>query len=166
MNTRERFQAVMSFKPFDRLPIVEWAGWWDKTIDRWHGEGLPVELTDGAKIREYFGQDIYRQDWPPPRTADCPKPAAHGAGIIETEDDYEEILEHLFPANSINIDGWTEWAAEQQEGKSVLWLTVDGFFWFARKLLGIEKHLFAFYDQPELMHRINADLTRVDTACN
>ena len=41
MTTRERFQAVMNFRPFDRLPLLEWAGWWDKTIQRWRGEGLP-----------------------------------------------------------------------------------------------------------------------------
>ena len=36
----------MSFEPFDRLPLLEWAGWWNKTIDRWHGAGLPTDLTD------------------------------------------------------------------------------------------------------------------------
>jgi len=40
----------------------------------------------------------------------------------------------------------------------VLWFTAEGFFWFPRTLLGIERHLYAFYDQPELMHRINSDL--------
>lgn len=40
MNARERFHAIMNFQPFDRLPLLEWAGWWDQTIDRWHGEGL------------------------------------------------------------------------------------------------------------------------------
>ena len=44
MNNVERFKNLMSFKPVDRLPVIEWAGYWDKTIDRWHGEGLPAEL--------------------------------------------------------------------------------------------------------------------------
>jgi hypothetical protein len=26
----------MAFQPFDRLPVVEWAGWWTQTLDRWH----------------------------------------------------------------------------------------------------------------------------------
>ncbi len=63
MTVRERFQAVMNFKPFDRLPVIEWAGWWDKTLDRWHIEGLPEQLTDADEIKRYFGQDIYKQDW-------------------------------------------------------------------------------------------------------
>jgi len=38
MTCRERFRALMNFQPCDRLPIVEWAGWWDQTIARWHTE--------------------------------------------------------------------------------------------------------------------------------
>jgi len=40
----------------------------------------------------------------------------------------------------------------------VLWFSLNGFFWFPRTLLGIQRHLLAFYDQKELMHRINTDL--------
>jgi uroporphyrinogen-III decarboxylase len=58
----------------------------------------------------------------------------------------------------VNAERWRSRAAEQEQGDVVLWFTVDGFFWFARRLLGIERHLYAFYDQRELMHRINADL--------
>ena len=35
---------------------------------------------------------------------------------------------------------------------------MDGYFWFPRGLLGIENHLFAFYDQPDLMKEMNQDL--------
>jgi uroporphyrinogen-III decarboxylase len=48
---------------------------------------------------------------------------------------------------------------EQNKGEIVFWFTLEGFFWFPRILLGIEKHLYAFYDQPALIHRINQDLT-------
>ena len=43
-------------------------------------------------------------------------------------------------------------------------MALDGFFWFPRTLLGIEPHLYAFYDQPELMHRMNDDLAEHFTA--
>ncbi|MBT9132163.1 MAG: hypothetical protein DDT33_00675 [Firmicutes bacterium] len=55
MTTQERFQAVMNFEPFDRLPLWEWAGWWDETTDRWHKEGLSPHLTDRYDICRHFG---------------------------------------------------------------------------------------------------------------
>jgi hypothetical protein len=149
----------MRFQPFDRLPILEWASWWDKTIDRWHGEGLPRTTTDRYAICEHFGQDVYKQDWFGVCGPGCPHPVSHGSGIIATEADYERVLPHLYPSQPVDVGKWQAWADEQRNGGVVLWFTVDGFFWFARRLLGIERHLYAFYDQAELMHRINADLT-------
>ena len=161
MTTRERFHAVVDFKPFDRLPIVEWASWWDKTIDRWRGEGLPPNLTDRYDINRYFGQDVYWQDWFGIISPGAPTPAYHGAGIIEDMDGYERIRPLLFQINErwpLNPDAWRAAAARQRTGECVVWFSFEGFFWFARTLLGIERHLYAFYDQPELLHRINGDL--------
>ena len=158
MNTRERFQAVMNFQPFDRLPIVEWAGWWDQTIDRWHTEGLPAELTDRYAICRHLGMDVYKQAWIPAMGPDCPGPASHGAGILADTHAYDQVRPHLLPDHAVNIAEWQHWAREQAQGDVALWFTVDGFFWYARRLLGIERHLYAFYDQPDLMHRINSDL--------
>ena len=158
MTTRQRFQAVMNFQPFDRLPVLEWAGWWDRTIQRWHAEGLAAELTDRYDICRHFGLDIYLQQWFGVCSPGCPRPARHGAGILTSMDEYEKIREYLYPWPVVNRGQWTEWAARQARGEVALWFTVDGFFWFPRRMLGIERHLYAFYDQGELMHRINADL--------
>jgi hypothetical protein len=158
MNTNERFHAVMNFQPYDRLPLLEWCGWWDKTVARWHGEGLPPAVTERHAICRHFGLDLYKQEWFAVCGAGCPVPAAHGAGIIRTDEDYDRVRQFLYPDNPVDLPKWQAWAEEQRQGNVVLWFTVDGFFWFARRLLGIERHLYAFYDQPELMHRINADL--------
>lgn len=158
MNTRERFKAVMNGRPFDRLPIVEWAGWWDKTVARWHGEELPDSITDRYSLYDHFDMDMYKQDWFGVKNPECPKPPAHGHGIIDDDDGYEQILKYLYPKNPVDAHRWRDWADSQEEGETVLWFSVDGFFWFARTLLGIERHLYAFYDQPELLHRINSDL--------
>jgi hypothetical protein len=160
MTTRERFQAVINFQPFDRLPLVEWAGWWTATIDRWVSEGFPAHLRDdGSAIRRWWGLDVYCQDWIRAKGPDCPKPTHHGAGLIADEKEYERIKPHLFPWPCVNRAMWQAWAEEQKRGDVVLWFTLEGFFWYARTLLGIEPHLYAFYDQPALMHRINRDLT-------
>jgi hypothetical protein len=41
MTPRERFLKIINFeKPDDRLPMIEWAAWWDLTLDRWLQEGM------------------------------------------------------------------------------------------------------------------------------
>ena len=171
MNTHERFQAVMGFRPFDRLPVVEWAEWWGDTISRWRGEGLPAEVVDRYDICRHFGLDIFMQDWVPAFGPGCPAAPCHGAGIIGTMDEYEKVRPHLFPWPVVDVERWKRWAREQERGEAVLWFTLEGFFWFPRSLLGIERHLLAFYDQPELMHRINAELAEfhlrvIDELCS
>jgi hypothetical protein len=148
----------MGFQPFDRLPLLEWAGWWDQTIARWHREGLPADMTDRYEICHHFGLELYKQDWLDVVTLDCPDPPYHGAGIIASEADYDRIREYLYPPHPVDERLWESWAKDQAAGDVVLWFTVEGFFWLPRRLLGIERHLFAFYDQPALMHRINHDL--------
>lgn len=160
MNTRERFHAIADFKSFDRLPILEWASWWNKTIDRWHGEGLPTTVQEKYEICRYFDLDIYFQQWYRAIHYDAPKPESHGAGIIKNMEDYEKMHNYLFqiernwPIDNVAL---SEYAELQKKGEAVIWFSLDGFFWLPRTLLGIEEHLYAFYDQPELMHQINRE---------
>ncbi len=156
MTVRERFQACMNFQPVDRLPMIEWASWWDKTIERWRGEGLPA--GDRYDLYRHFGLDMHYQFWVGGRAASCPAPASHGAGIVANMDDYERILPHLYQVPRVDEGFLRRVAAEQRRGEAIVWFTVDGFFWYPRTLFGIEPHLYAFYDHPELMHRINQDL--------
>ncbi|NJL30488.1 MAG: hypothetical protein HC898_02020 [Phycisphaerales bacterium] len=158
MSVRERFQAVMNFQPFDRLPILEWAIWWNMTLDRWRKEGLPARITNHAAMSEHFGLDLYLQDWISPRWADCPQPPGHGAALINSHEEYERLKPKLYPPDPIQAARWQEWAVLQKQGRAVLWFTLEGFFWFPRWLLGVEGHFYAMYDQPELIHRINSDL--------
>lgn len=162
MTSRERFHAIVNFQPFDRLPIVEWASWWDRTIDRWRGEGLPAPIADRYDITRYLGLDIYWQDWPGVVHGDAPRPTHHGSGLIADEAGYDRIRPHLYQVLDrwpIDTQRWRAAAERQKTGDWVLWFTLEGFFWFARRLLGIERHLYAFYDQPDLIHRINSDLS-------
>lgn len=156
MNHLERFRAVMNFQPFDRLPRLEWATWWSKTIERWLGEGLPV--SDRYEVDRYFDMDPYYQFWFFARLRPLPKTSPKGQGLIASMADYEELRPFLYPKPDIHAGQFELWGKQQAEGKAVIWITLDGFFWFPRSLMGIERHLYAFYDQPELMHRINTDL--------
>jgi hypothetical protein len=156
VNHVERFRALMSFQPVDRLPRIEWATWWDQTVERWRGEGLPT--SDRYEMYRGFGLDPYYQCWFGPRAATFPAAPRHGAGFVTSARDYEALKAHLFPPPDAAIEALRPWAGLQRRGRAVVWITLEGFFWFPRTLFGIEEHLLAFYDQPALMHRMNQDL--------
>ncbi len=158
MTTRERFHATMGFGRPDRLPMVEWATYWDKTVDRWLTEGLPQQYAGPDELRDFAGLDCWRQYWARPRGAECPRPPSHGAGILRTEDEYEALLPCLYPDPQRMLQAIEPWAQAHARGDMVVWLTLEGFFWYPRTLFGIQGHLYAFYDEPDLMHRMNRDL--------
>ncbi len=160
MNHVERFRAVMAFQPVDRWPRWEWAMWWDQTIDRWHGEGLPPELKfhQVFEIAQHFGLDPYQQFWFSTTDPTIEATQHHVEGIVANMDDYLRLRPQLFPDHGPAIEAMRPWAARQQRGAAVVWCTFEGFFWFARTLMGFNQLMLAFYDQPELIHRINQDL--------
>jgi hypothetical protein len=158
MNHVERFRAVMGFQPVDRLPMWEWAMWWDKTIERWKGEGLPDRLNSVFEIHDYFGLDPYMQFWFSTTDPTIEAAQHHVEGIVSTMDDYRAVRPRLFPAHDRAIKSMGRWAKRQARGDVVVWITLEGFFWFPRTLMGFTKVSLAFYDQPELIHRINQDL--------
>lgn len=149
MTNRERVIRTLNFETVDRLPVLEWAGWWDKTIERWRQEGLPNELADAGDIREYFGQDCHRQYWIGP----------HGRGThVANREEYLALKPQLYPENAFDHAIVEQWAEMQKTGEAVVWITLEGPFWYPRTLFGIEPHLYAFYDQPDLMKEMNEDL--------
>lgn len=166
MTNRERMQAVLNHQKPDRLPMVEWATWWNLTVERWQEEGVPAPEGPDA-LQNYFGLDPLRQIWVRPRSNQCPGPASHGAGILWDEEGYEAMKPLLFPEDGIReaVETARQWKEGHEKGEYAQWLTLEGFFWFPRTLFGIESHLYAFYDQPELMHRMNQDLTDFHLRC-
>ena len=160
MNHVERFRAVMDFQPVDRLPRWEWAMWWDKTIQRWHGEGLPRELkfNQVLDISNHFGLDPYKQFWFSTTEATIDAAQHHVEGAVSNMDDYLRIKPSIYPDHSRAIESMRAWAEQQARGELVVWSTLEGFFWFPRTLLDIERLSYAYYDQPELIHAINSDL--------
>ena len=163
MNNVERFNAVLNFeKPDDRLPVVEWASWWPDTIRRWVNEGL-TQTEPWDEIQTNLGLDYIQRIWMPLTTPDCPRPASHGAPLIESEEDYEAFKKYLYP-NETHLNYQRKMnvlrslAGRHDAGDAILWYSYDGFFWFPRVLMGIENHLYSFYDEPELYHKICEDL--------
>lgn len=165
MNTRERIQTVLNFGKPDRLPIVEWATWWNQTIQRWEQEGLPKGLS-GLDIQRFFGLDILVQQWFTPKTGPLPPPAAFEKPMFESPADY---LEYRRRGSIHNVDA-IHWPlfdacrAQHDAGDVAYWMTLEGYFWFPRTMLGVENHLYAFYDQPDFLHQLNRQQTDFNLA--
>ena len=163
MTTRERFHNVLNFQPVDRIPMLEWAPWWDLTVQRWQGEGLKIQQQEGLweneSLEVQFGLDLHMQSWIGFFTDKTPKARSHGAPIIESLDEYRAIKHTLYPDDPLNHERMRNIAERQKRGEIVAWITLEGMFWGPRTLMGIEPHLYGFYDEPELMHEINSDIT-------
>ena len=162
MQVRERFARTMAFREVDRLPMLEWATWWDKTVARWKTEGLTIPqrpgLSEGESLQLEMGLDLHLQTWVGIRTEATPKPASFGAAIVHDMDEYLRIRPTLYPEHPLDPARMRFIADMQARGDAIAWLTLEGPFWGPRTLLGIEPHLYAFYDEPELMHAINQDI--------
>lgn len=93
MNERQRFHATMHYLPRDRSPICDF-GFWPETIEEWHKQGLPQQVTyrnySAAHTDQFFGMDRY-----------CGGPAV-GVGlcptfewkVIEDRGDHELVQQH------------------------------------------------------------------------
>lgn len=152
MTAAERFKKYLAGEPVDRCPALEWAPWWNLTVERWRGEGLPDSADTNERIQDYFGLDKCLHIWASYKTADTPKPAGHGLGIMENEEDWAKVKKTLFPpVEKVVSPAYLEYMQKARErGDTITRFTVDGFFWYPRVLFGIENHLYSFYDYPEL----------------
>jgi hypothetical protein len=133
--------------------------WWDETITRWRREGLPKSLQTVFDIAQYFGLDPYQQFWFSTTDATIDAVQHHVEGIVSDMDDYLRLRPKFFPDHRRAIKAMRPWAERQSRGEAVVWITLEGYFWFPRSLMGFTKVSLALYDQPELIHRINTDLT-------
>jgi hypothetical protein len=140
LTNRERFRRLMSGAgPIDRVPALEWASWWDKTITHWEQNGMPSGL-DTQELYDYFQLDSIAQFWFPHKTEDCPQDVSHGSGIIETFEDYERIRPYILPENAVELmrEQIEQTLPRYQSGETVVWYTIEGFFWWPRVLFALK----------------------------
>jgi len=83
---------------------------------RWYGEGLPAEQTTDAAISAYFGLDDWAADMIRAIGDTAPKPAYHGAPLVRSREDYEQLQPHLWPEPAANLADLRRWAADQAAG--------------------------------------------------
>lgn len=159
MNNKERVMKTLNFEEVDRLPMLEWASIWDLTLERFRSEGLSKDIP-AHEVMDYLGMDMFRQLWIGPKSSEYRKLKGVKRHITD-EASYEELKPFLYPKDAVEkrIDFINKFVESHENGDCVVWMTLEGFFWFPRTLFGIENHLYSFFDEPELYHKICQDLT-------
>jgi len=100
MTPRERFRRALRFqRPGDRLPMIEWAAWWDKTIRRWEDEGFPRRIGWEGSVRYFRLDPIYNVMARP--YSDQTPPQWYG-GIVH-EAAYETVLPFLYRQEEVDV---------------------------------------------------------------
>ena len=163
MKNTERFHRFFQGEiSIDRTPVIEWAMWWDKTVNNWHNEGLPRSLTEITDICDFWGQDQQKQFWFAPYDEDFPKNPDDGkpASLVKNEEDYAKVKKYLYTDRTLEkVYQEIKTFLKAKDGEDyAVWYSLEGFFWLPRVLFGIEDHLYAFFDYPDLMEEINRDL--------
>jgi hypothetical protein len=190
MNVRERFLAVCRFERPDRPFRFETMGFWDETITRWHGEGLPqwvahsvigfpyfkleswlpviagdhnsigffppfmpkiIRIEKNTRIVMDTGGKTYREF----RDGSSSIPQ-HIDDPVHNMDDFRKLRWRLnpdFPGRADNplVDATI---AAARIANLPLAVSICGLFGGQRHLLGVERLMLAYFDQPELLHAI------------
>lgn len=87
--------------------------------------------------------------------------------VVSSEEDWKRLKEHGDREleeyyTSVNIEkAYLPLKRKHDQGDYTVRLNVEGFFWTPRELMGIEPHLYAFYETPDLIHEINEYILNV-----
>ncbi len=160
LTNRERIKKTLrfDFEGLDRLPLSEFAPWWTETLERFQSEGIDKNL-EPLEVAELLGAEPVLHLWVSPRDNGIP-PKVEGMPRITNEKEYRELKEKWLYTDKKITDALAtlqKYKARIDSGDMGLFMSVEGFFWYPRTLLGVEGHMMAFYDYPELMHEINHD---------
>lgn len=183
MTHKERWHAVMNYRPFDRIPNYEF-GYWDETLEEWHKQGLPAEVTDNAKAHRFFGFDPKGSLSPnigmiPPfehkvleeteETVTVRDSAGvlsvqkkHGSSIpkyiefpVKTRRDFEELKERYDPRHPGRYpEDWDRRVEEARKADYPIGISLGGFYGWLRGWMGVENLSIAFALEPEWVHEM------------
>lgn len=87
--------------------------------------------------------------------------------VVTCRDDWERLKEHgdrelaVYYTDERIKDAYGPLKEGHCRGEYSVRMHIEGFFWTPRELMGIEPHMYAFYDCPELIHDINGYILKV-----
>lgn len=171
----------MHYQKPDRLPFYQFIGFWDETINRWHGEGLPP----GMSVWDYFSfdkiEDIPLDFGPIPQSVpktlyedDRYRTEVQATGVtvkvlkahtsmpnfidfpVKNRADWEKIKKRYNPRDPRRYP--KTWSDELIEYYNTVdhpvGIYLGSCFGWARELMGLEKLLVSFYKEPDMVHEI------------
>ncbi len=140
-----RYEEYLGFDPVRRIHFVlPFRRFEEKVIEETADYIIKQDIY-GRQVIRHAGSDLELDHKP----------------VITGWDDWNELKKHAdkelekYFSDEIIENTYGPLAAGHERGDYSLRLNVEGFFWVPRELMGIEAHMYAFYDEPELMHDIN-----------
>jgi uroporphyrinogen-III decarboxylase len=180
MNTRERFLKIMNFQQADRLPIIEVESYEGDTLKRWYREGLPenrsvvdflgmdrieyvpinFNIIPGFETKFISDDGFYRTEV---NSMGITVRYRKDRGMIysyldhpvKNRDDWNNIKVRLNPEDPNRYpQNWgTDLINYYNNADHPIGLTLHPFFFrMVFFMMGMERFMTSFYDQPDLIH--------------
>lgn len=182
MTPHERFLACMRFETVDHAPLWEWGPWpstlrrWQREglgekrqpaqyeecedkiqcgVDLWmrprFKEG--VVLEDDKYITRRTDRGVLLRE---PRSPEAMSMPQHLKYPVKTREDWEDLKKRFRTGDAERVpENWEDRCARwRQEGPVLIFQgpRAPSLFGFVRELMGAERALTAFYDDPDLVH--------------
>jgi hypothetical protein len=170
-------------RPSGRRSMQETFFPWDITAQRFLREGLKTDPYPAKESgpREAFLGNVWANDvmrfeqglgFDPVLRLGLYLPALQGMrtvlgkGCVETVGDFDRLLEYSAAMEQQYLRAedlesvYGPYRAGHERGDFSVRVNIMGFFFSPRELTGIENHLYAFYDMPELLHRISEHILK------
>lgn len=192
MNARESFQAIVSYRPADRIPLMVIDPYESLTVDRWHGEGVPDGVWPATLLNMDTSPSVHINLGPLPafekrRLSENSReyletdelgctvrrireaPAMYYGFLdhpVKTADDWKRYKERLNPASPGRLHPQPDkFVALANAATAPVGLNLyPWFFRYGFYLMGMERFLIAFYDEPDLIHDIFEHIARIAMA--
>jgi len=189
MTARQAFQNIMQFRRADRMPLLAIDPYESLTVDRWHREGVPegvwpttflrmdpslslhtnlgpIPAFERKRLSENEREYVETDEWGCTARRLKEAPAMHYGFIdhpVKTHDDWNRFKERLVATSPGRLYPEPEEFVAQANASTVP-VSLDLYPWFFRYtfyLMGMERFLIAFYDEPEMIHDIFGHIARM-----
>ena len=140
-----KYEEYLGFDPVRRISFVlPFRRFEEKILEANERYTIRRNLF-GAQVIQYAGSELELDHEP----------------VIKTMEDWQKLKAHadkeleLYFTDEAIEAAYAPLKAGHDKGEYSIRMNIEGFFWVPRELMGIQEHLYAFYDEPELMHDIN-----------